>query len=100
MSSFEPLSVSNVPSFPGLFLPHNVGEVNSPSHTILGERGRKRPGNEATSNLLFRLEQVNNVCKYEKIWAVYEAKYNSMEKVQQMKQKREELQGLSEKSEI
>ena len=51
------------------------------------------------SYISLRIEQASNVLKYEKTWAVYEAKYNSMERVQQMKLKREELRALSEKSE-
>lgn len=46
-----------------------------------------------------RLEQDTHLQKYEKIWAVYEAKYNSMEMVQQNKQKRDEVYALKERSE-
>ena len=42
---------------------------------------------------------MNHLVKYERIWDVYQAKYDSMENVQQIKQKKEEIRALEEKSE-
>ena len=46
-----------------------------------------------------RAEQNDALAKYGDIWARYEAVYNGMEQVQEVKRKREELQSLEERSE-
>ena len=43
---------------------------------------------------------MSTLAKYSAVWEEYEAFYDSMEKVQAAKQKKEELQTLNEQSEL
>ena len=45
-----------------------------------------------------RLQQASDLAKYEAIWATYEAKYESMEEVQKIRRKKDELNSIKEQS--
>lgn len=50
-------------------------------------------------HILNRMEQIDTLNKYSRIWAEYEKCYDSMEQVQEAKWKRAKLQSIEEESE-